>query len=103
MGVCDGGKANGSGVGVVKNADGSAIEYYGYASQGLANGSGLMIFHEPNSSYSIEGNFINGLADGAMRVSRLGQSDKLRQYSAGQDVGSSSIAPSSPFNVVSAR
>ena len=103
MGVCDGGKANGSGVGVVKNADGSAIEYYGYASQGLANGSGLMIFHEPNSSHSIEGNFINGLADGAMRVSRLGQSDKLRQYSAGQDVGSSSITPSSPFNVVSAR
>ena len=103
MGVCEGGKANGSGAGVIQNADGSAIEYYGIASNGYANGPGLMIVHGPNSSYTLEGNFVNGQADGAMRVSKPGQSDKLRTYRAGQDVGASSQAPLSAFNYVAAR
>ncbi len=103
MGVCEGGKANGSGVGVIQNADGSSIEYYGTASNGYANGAGLMIVHGPSSSYSLEGTFVNGQADGAMRVSKPGQSDKLRTYRAGQDVGASSQAPLSAFNYVAAR
>lgn len=103
MGVCEGGKANGSGVGVVQNADGTAMEYYGYASNGLANGAGLMIIHNPVSSYSLEGGFVNGQAEGAVRISKPGQSDKLRTYRAGKDIGSSSQAPQSPFNVVAAR
>jgi len=103
MGVCEGGKANGTGVGVIQNADGSSVEYYGYASNGLANGSGLMLIHEAIGSYTLEGNFVNGLADGPVRVSKAGQTDKLRTYSAGQDSGSSSTVPASPFNMSVAR
>ena len=103
MGVCEGGKANGSGVGVIQNADGSTTEYYGYAVDGIANGSGLMLIHEASGSYSLEGNFVNGLADGAVRVSKAGENDTLRTYRAGQDVGASSVAPASPFDAVIAR
>ena len=103
MGVCEGGKANGSGVGVIENADGSSVEYYGYAVNGLANGSGLMLIHEQTNTHSLEGNFVNGVADGAMRVSKAGQDDKLRTYRAGKDIGASSVAPASAFNTVVAR
>ena len=103
MGVCDGGKANGSGVGVFQKADGSSVEYYGYAQNGLANGSGLMLIHEPAGTYTLEGNFLNGLADGPVRVSKAGQEDKLRTYRAGKDVGGTSTQPASPFNLVAAR
>lgn len=103
MGECNGGKANGSGAGVVQNVDGSAIEYYGYASNGLANGPGLMIVHNPTSSYTLEGNFANGAAEGTMKVSKPGVSDKFRTYASGQDVGASSQKSLSPFNFVAAR
>ena len=98
MGVCNGGRANGTGVGVLKNADGSAIEYYGYANGGVANGPGLMIVHSAKGSKALEGTFAGGLANGAMRVSSAGQTDKLRTYRAGRDVGGASSAPASPFN-----
>jgi len=103
MGVCDGGKANGTGVGIFEKADGSKVEYYGYAQNGVANGSGLMLVHEPSGTYTLEGNFINGLPEGPVKVSKAGKKDKLRTYRAGQDVGASSIAPASPFDVVAAR
>ncbi|MDB2439425.1 hypothetical protein N9W89_11975 [Hellea sp.] len=103
MGVCEGGHANGVGSGVFKKADGSAVEYYGYASQGLPNGSGFMIFHDTSGSHAIEGNFVNGLAEGPVQVSKAGQADRLRTYRSGQDVGASSSLPSSPFNPILAR
>jgi len=103
MGVCDGGQANGTGVGILKNADGSSVEYYGYARGGVANGAGFMVVHETSGSHSLEGNFVNGVAEGPVRVSKAGQSDKLRTYRAGQDVGTSSAAPNSPFKTVMAR
>ena len=103
MGVCNGGKANGSGVGAFKNAQGAPVEYYGYAQNGLPNGSGLMLVHEASGSYALEGNFVNGLADGPVRVSKAGEKDKFRSYSAGRDVGSSSVAPSSPFTQLASR
>ena len=103
MGVCEGGQANGTGVGILKNADGSSVEYYGYARNGVANGAGFMVVHQAAASYSLEGNFVNGVAEGPVRVSKAGQADKLRTYRAGQDVGKSSSAPSSPFNTVMAR
>ena len=87
LGVCQNGVANGSGVGVIKNADGSSIEYYGYAQNGQPNGPGYMIVHNPTASYSLEGNFTAGSANGVMRVSQSGQSDRLVTYQSGQDVG----------------
>jgi len=53
MGVCEGGVASGSGVGVIQNSDGSAIEYYGHAQNGMAQGPGYMIFHSPSGSYAL--------------------------------------------------
>ena len=103
MGVCEGGQANGAGVGVFQKADGASVEYYGHAQNGVANGSGLMLIHEPSGAYTLEGNFLNGQPEGAVRVSKAGQQDKLRTYRAGQDVGASSIAPASPFSLVAAR
>ena len=103
MGVCEGGQANGAGVGVFQKADGASVEYYGHAQNGVANGSGLMLIHEPSGAYTLEGNFLNGQPEGPVRVSKAGQQDKLRTYRAGQDVGASSIAPASPFSLVAAR
>jgi len=97
MGVCNGGRANGTGVGIVQSA-GTAIEYYGYASGGVANGPGLMIIHDPRSSLSLEGTFSGGMANGPMRVSQAGETDKFRTYRAGRDVGGAAAAPASPFN-----
>ena len=62
-----------------------------------------MLIHSPSGSHSLEGNFVNGLADGAVRVSKAGQEDKLRTYRAGNDVGASSVAPVSAFNAAIAR
>ena len=103
LGVCEGGQANGTGVGVLQNSDGTSVEYYGYASGGLPNGSGLMLIHSASGSQSLEGNFVNGKAQGPIRVSSAGKSDKIRSYSAGQDIGSSSSLPASPFNLSVAR
>jgi len=100
MGVCDNGLANGAGVGVLRNADGSAVEYYGYAQNGQPQGAGYMIVHGLTGSHAIEGQFKNGLADGVVRVSKAGKADVNRLYSMGEDVGG---APSgqgfvSPFD-----
>ena len=88
LGECAGGLGEGAGVGVLQNADGSAVEYYGYARLGQPSGPGYMIMHSPSGSYSLEGNFTAGRADGVMRMSQSGQADSLRSYSAGNDVGS---------------
>lgn len=88
MGVCNNGLANGAGVGVLRNADGSAVEYYGYAQNGQPQGAGYMIVHGLTGSHALEGQFQNGLANGVMRVSKAGKADVNRLYSAGQDVGS---------------
>jgi len=95
LGVCQNGVANGSGVGVIRNGDGSSVEYYGYAQNGQPHGPGYMIHHSPTSSYALEGNFTAGNADGVMRVSKSGASDVLKSYSAGRDVGG---APSGTIN-----
>ena len=87
MGVCENGVANGSGVGVIVNSDGSAVEYYGNALNGRAHGPGYMIMHGSNGSYALEGNFTSGKASGAMRVSKAGETDKVRNYVDGRDSG----------------
>lgn len=102
MGVCDGGNANGTGVGVIQKADGTDVEYYGYATNGIPDGPGYMIVHDPAGSYSLEGNFTAGKAEGVIRVSKVGQENRLRTYSAGEDVGSasSSSVVASPFDSI---
>lgn len=100
LGACRGGQANGSGAGVLRRADGTSFEYYGLAQNGMPNGPGLMIEHTPDGSFSLEGNFANGRADGPVYVSRPGREEELRNYNQGQDVGAGSAMPASPFNVI---
>ncbi len=106
LGVCNGGVADGAGVGVIRYEDGAAVEYIGDAANGKPQGGGLMIFHSATgSNYAVEGQFVNGKAEGVMKVARAGQVDQLRLYRAGQDV---SAAPAntvfvSPFEPASAE
>lgn len=86
-GVCENGVANGPGVGILKRADGSSQQYYGEALNGRPHGRGYMIREENGSAWGLEGRFSNGAADGTMRVSRAGQGDTIRLYSAGVDRG----------------
>lgn len=99
LGVCENGLAAGTGVGVLQNADGSAVEYYGYAQNGRPEGAGYMIHHRPTGSYSLEGNFSGGQANGVMKVAKAGQANRLRMYTSGQDTGGAPASSqiSSPF------
>ncbi|MEO9971624.1 MAG: hypothetical protein ABJG15_17645 [Hyphomonadaceae bacterium] len=89
LGVCNGGVGDGAGVGVIRYDDGGAIEYIGTTQNGRPHGGGLMIFHNASGeNYAIEGPFVNGQANGIMKVARAGEPDRLRTYRAGKDVSS---------------
>jgi len=100
LGECQGGLASGSGVGTSQLADGTNIEYYGYAQNGQAYGPGFMIYHNLTQSYAVEGNFTAGQADGVMKVTQSGKEDALRTYVAGVNTGKapSGSMHASPFN-----
>ncbi len=87
LGVCENGLANGAGVGVLRHADGSAVEYYGYAVNGQPQGAGYMITHTASGSSALEGNFTAGRADGAMRKTTAGEASRIASYSAGEQTG----------------
>jgi len=88
---------------VVRYDDGGAIEYIGEASNGRPNGGGMMIFHSAiGDNYSMEGTFVDGQANGLMKVARAGQPDRLRVYEAGRDksqapVGTVFVSPFEPL------
>ena len=105
LGECNGGLGSGTGVGVIKNADGTSAEYYGYASNGQPNGPGYLVVHDVSGSYSLEGNFSGGQANGVMLVSKPGREDSLREYRSGSDVGAASSGSKfiSPFNAGAAK
>lgn len=99
LGECEEGVAAGTGVGVIQYDDGTSVEYYGTALNGQPNGAGYLIRHGEVGSSSLEGNFVNGLPDGVIKVSSAGNADTLRLYEAGKDIGrapSDSGAPT-PF------
>jgi len=100
LGACENGLANGSGVGVFRNANGDLVEHYGYARNGLADGPGYRIVRAPEGSYSIEGNFSGGTENGVAQVERSG-SVALRQYKAGRDMGAAPAGSviASPFRL----
>ena len=88
-GVCENGAASGRGYGLIMDQRGDTLEFIGDASDGLASGSGGMIIQrkgELGATY-YEGGFKNGLPDGVVRVEKLGDVPKLRQYKTGVDIG----------------
>ena len=96
LGACEGGLGHGPGVGVLRQADGTAEEFYGTARRGAPDGPGILVRHFPMGSESFEGTFRGGALDGPVRVSRRGQPDSFRRFQGGQDVG-----PARPENVLS--
>lgn len=86
LGACENGLADGSGVGVFRNTDGDLVEHYGYARAGVADGPGYRIVRTGSGSYSVEGNFSGGQANGVARVERSG-SVALRRFTDGRDMG----------------
>lgn len=103
LGVCQGGLANGAGVGVLRNDDGSSVEYYGYAVNGQPQGAGYMITHTASGSTALEGNFTAGRADGTMREAKAGQATRVTSYSAGAETGRAPVGSpvATPFDKVS--
>ncbi len=105
MGVCESGLANGAGVGVFTRPDGTVLEYYGQTENGRPHGPGYLITHTPKGSEALEGRFIQGQADGAMRLSRAGQADQIKLYRGGAESGNAPadmIVPS-PFQGTAAE
>ena len=86
LGACENGVANGSGVGVFRNAAGELVEHYGYAVNGAADGPGYRIIRTAQGSTSMEGNFSAGQPNGPILMSRSG-SVQTRNFRQGQDVG----------------
>lgn len=88
-GNCLNGLAVGRGYGVVRTDEGRQIEFLGEARAGTANGLGAMIFHEPGlvGAAYLEGEFLDGLPHGQLRVDLAGQTTAWRRYENGVDQG----------------
>lgn len=99
LGVCEAGLGAGTGVGVLRYEDGTAVEYFGYAENGQPHGNGYMIRHGELGSVAFEGSFQNGEPHGIVRVSRAGRADTLRRYENGRDAGAApaSAVAATPF------
>ena len=88
-GVCDNGLAAGRGYGLIMDQRGNSVEFIGDAKDGLASGSGGMIIQrsgQVGATY-YEGGFKKGLPDGVVRVEKVGEAPKLRQFKSGTDIG----------------
>lgn len=88
-GACADGLATGHGYGVVRTDADAAIEFFGQAERGAANGAGAMIVHAPGvvGATYFEGRFRNGLPDGTLRVETAGRGPEVRVFSDGIDRG----------------
>ncbi|MEM9740523.1 MAG: hypothetical protein AAF829_11700 [Pseudomonadota bacterium] len=96
-GECSGGIAAGVGAGVVRKANGAAVEYFGETHNGQPEGVGYMIVHNASGAFSLEGNFDDGQADGVVRVARAGATSREMIYRNGREVGpapAGQVAPS---------
>jgi hypothetical protein len=90
LGGCFGGRASGTGYGLVVDSDGTTVEYLGSADSGLASGTGAMIFsasNEPGAIY-YEGDFDDGWPDGVVWLEEPGRKPAVRLFRAGKDRGS---------------
>ena len=102
LGECSEGVGAGTGVGVLRYEDGTSVEYYGVAANGQPNGPGYMIQHSGDGTTALEGNFVNGKADGIIKVTRAGQADTLRIYENGADTGRAPKNASAPTPFIQA-
>ena len=90
FGRCDGGRGAYTGYGLVVDQNGNTVEYLGHAANGVADGTGAMIYRLAAESGAVyfEGSFNNGLPDGIVLVEEPGRKAMVRKYRAGKDAGS---------------
>ncbi len=88
-GQCRDGEAAGRGYGIALRADGTSVEYVGYADGGRASGAGAMVLRRPGLAGAIylDGQFSDGVPNGMVRVEKPGEAPSLREYRGGVDVG----------------
>ena len=69
---------------------GNSVEYLGTAANGLPSGTGGLItrFAGETGAVYVEGAFERGLPDGVVRVEEPGSRARIREFRAGNDVGS---------------
>jgi len=90
LGGCFAGRASGKGYGIVIGPDGTTVEYLGSADDGMASGTGAMIFSSAREEGAVyyEGSFDKGVPDGVVRLEEPGKKPSVRQFHAGHDRGS---------------
>ena len=93
FGGCDNGEGVSSGYGIVVDQQGNTIEYLGAARDGLAEGSGAMIFRSPGQPSAVyyEGSFSAGLPHGVVWVEEGGRKPRIRTFQAGVDKGAADV------------
>ena len=89
-GSCRDGQAQDRGYGVIRDPSGNTLEYLGSAAGGAASGTGGMILRKAGETGAvyIEGSFQRGVPHGVVRVEEPGGRSRIREFSAGKDVGS---------------
>lgn len=89
-GSCRDGQAHERGYGVIRDRSGSTLEYLGSAANGAASGTGGMIMRtsKENGAIYFEGSFKRGVPHGVVLVEEPGGRSRIREFSAGKDVGS---------------
>ena len=89
FGLCRDGLGMSSGYGLIIGDDGSSVEFVGFASQGLATGTGAMIVRSPQETGAdyFEGGFEAGLPNGVVLVEEPGRKPRVRNFQAGRDTG----------------
>ncbi len=89
LGGCFAGLASGSGYGLILDPNGKSIEYVGSVESGMASGTGAMIFRSPQDIGAVyyEGDFLQGVPHGVVRVEEPGKKARVRKFSAGFEGG----------------
>ena len=85
-GSCRGGFAHDRGYGVIRDEAGNSLEYLGSAAGGMPSGTGGMITRNSREIGALY--FNQGLPNGVVQVEAPGVRPRIREFRAGEDVGS---------------
>ncbi|MCI4645005.1 MAG: hypothetical protein MRY64_09500 [Hyphomonadaceae bacterium] len=96
QGECANGLAEGAGVGILRRADGTSVEYFGHAEDGRPHGVGYLVEHRQAGARAMEGRFEHGAPDGPVRVSEAGRTDRVVMYDQGAARGPAPLGTEPP-------
>jgi hypothetical protein len=90
FGLCKNGLGTSNGYGLILDDTGHVVEFIGTAKDGLASGTGAMIFRSENEigATYYEGSFSEGQPNGVVLVEEPGRKPRVRNFRDGNDAGS---------------